>query len=626
MDLNQLELKAGLEVHQQLDTGKLFCRCPIILHENEKPDFVFERQLRPVASELGEFDKAALEAFQKKLVYEYHGFHDSCCLREADEEPVAVADEKAFETVLQIALMCNAEIFNSMHVMRKTVIDGSNTSGFQRTMLVSHGGKIVLKNKEIGVQAIVLEEDSARPLEKTEGKVVYNLDRLGIPLIELATDPDLKTPEEVKECALKIGELMRRTCSARRGLGTIRQDLNISIKGGARIELKGVQELEMIDEFVRREMQRQAKLLELKEELENRGIVEELDTPIKNLSAIFGKTQTPFISSALKEGKRVLGAKIPGFAGLLGLELQPGRRFGTELSDYVKARSKAKGIIHSDENLAQYKFTEQEVNAIKTELGIGEQDAFVLVVENEKETKEALLAVNARCFQAWDGVPNETRNALEGGNSSYSRPLPGAARMYPETDLKEVQLDKTYLAELKKRLPLTLQEREKLYKGKGLSGKLVDQMKLNNWACFFESMLSKGFDATLVASLLLDTLKQLEREKVDVKKLGEKELEEVLIAEKTGVVSKDVLLQVLKAKSESPTTTVKEIVKSLGMEKVDSSELEAAVKKVIVANEKIVKEKGLRALGALMGDVMKEMKGKASGKDVSEMLKKELSK
>jgi glutamyl-tRNA(Gln) amidotransferase subunit E len=238
MDYSAIGLKCGLEVHQQLDTGKLYCRCPSLLREG-KPDFVFRRRLRASASEMGEIDRAAAEQSGRGMLFEYNSFKDCCCLVEADEEPPKPTDPQALETVLKISLMCNASVFDELFAMRKIVVDGSNTTGFQRTMLVAENGSLDLGKKKIGIQTIVLEEDACRPVEKTADKVVYSLDRQGIPLIEIATAPEIRSPEEALECALKLGELLRRTCKAKRGLGTIRQDINISIEGGARVEIKG---------------------------------------------------------------------------------------------------------------------------------------------------------------------------------------------------------------------------------------------------------------------------------------------------------------------------------------------------------------------------------------------------
>src|SRR3989344_1236718 len=234
---------------------------------DDKPDFTVKRRLRPVASELGEQGRAALEAFAKGLHYDYGGFSDTISLIELDEEPPQPADEDALRTALEVSLMCGSGVIDEMHVMRKAVIDGSNTSGFQRTMLVSVGGTVQVGKKKLGIQTIVLEEDAARPTEKTEKRIAYSLARLGIPPIEPATEPGIETPEEAKEAARAIGSVFRLTGKAKRGLGTIRQDLNVSIRGGARVEIKGVQDLEIIDEYVRREVQRQQKLLEIKAEL-----------------------------------------------------------------------------------------------------------------------------------------------------------------------------------------------------------------------------------------------------------------------------------------------------------------------------------------------------------------------
>lgn len=614
-DFAKLGLKAGLEVHQQLDTGKLFCRCPSTLREDE-PDIIFNRKLRAVASELGEFDAAALEASGKELTFEYQAHQDTTCLIEADEAPPMPADKEALETVLKIALMANSEIMDEMVVMRKAVVDGSNTSAFQRTMLVSVGGKIKLKNKEVGIQSIALEEDSGRPIERKGNVVVYRLDRLGIPLIELATAPDLKTPEEVKECAMKIGELFRRTCMAKRGLGTIRQDVNISIAAGARVEIKGVQQLEMIDEFVRREVQRQVALIELKKELESRK-VGKLALEEKDLSNVFKASECKFL-----KGKTIFGAKVKGLAGLLGKEVQPGRRFGTELAAYVKARAGLKGILHSDE-LPAYGVSEEEMREVGKIFGLGKGDAFILVQAEKSRADKAFVVIAERIASALKGVPEETRNALEGGNTEYSRPLPGAARMYPETDLDTVRVDAGCLKKLKGELPLEVEQRAKLYKSKGLGNKLVHKMVLSNKACFFESLIGKGINATAAATLLLETAIQLKRQGVEV---SNEMIGKVLVAEKKGKITKDVFVDLLKQWGQSPGKGLEEIVAGASVGKAGKGEVDSVVEKIVEKNLKLVEEKGMHAVGALMGEAMKELKGKASGQEISAVLGKEIAK
>ncbi len=617
-DWKKLGLKAGLECHQQLETGKLFCRCPSTLRE-DKPDKIFERKLSAVASELGEFDKAAVEAFQKDLSFRYEAYTDTTCLIESDEEPPQPADQKALETTLKVALMAKANILDEMFVMRKAVIDGSNTSGFQRTMLISLGGQIEIENKKVGIQSLALEEDAARPTERTNQTVSYRLDRLGIPLIELATAPDLKTPEEVKECAQKIGELFRRTCKAKRGLGTIRQDVNISIAKGARVEIKGVQQLNLIDEYVRREIQRQQSLVELMQEMQKRGITEkELEEETFELSAIFKETECKFL-----KGKPVFGVKLHKMQGLVGKEIQPERRFGTELAGYVKAKTGLKGILHSDE-LPAYGISEREIEHVRHKCNCIMNDAFVLVQGPEKKAKKALEVVLKRCKQCLKGVPEETRNALEDANTEYSRPLAGAARMYPETDLAPVIVEEKSLESLKKKLPLTVKEREKLYQKQGLSENLVKEMKLSNYACFFEKLLKKGVNATLAATTLLQGLTHLRRE--GHSQISKEMVEKALLLEKEKKLSKDVLLEFLKEWSKTPEASVEAVLKERSLEKATDSKIRAVVAKIVKKNTALVKEKGRSATGALMGDAMRELKGKADGKAISAILKEEIEK
>ncbi|MEM0360440.1 MAG: Glu-tRNA(Gln) amidotransferase subunit GatE [Candidatus Diapherotrites archaeon] len=623
MDCSSFGLKCGIEVHQQLDTGKLFCRCPSILKEG-KPDFVFKRRLRTAASEMGEIDRAAAEQSGKQMLFEYYSFNDCCCLVEADEEPPKEADKEALETALKIALMCNARVFDELFVMRKIVLDGSNTSGFQRTMLVAENGFLELKDKKIGIQTIVLEEDSCRPIEKNSEKIVYSLDRQGIPLIEIATAPEIKSPQEAQECALKIGELLRRTCKAKRGLGTIRQDINISIEGGARIELKGVQELEMISKFVELEVQRQAMLIELKKELEKRGITEkDLQEKETDVSEIFSKTECKFVASDLKAGKKAFAIKLKGFAGLIGKELQPDRRFGTEIKDYLNARHNIKGLLHSDE-LPKYGISAEEKKKIAEKLDCKEKDAFLILIESQEKSSKAFETVRERCALALKGIPEETRNALENGSSSYSRPLPGAARMYPETDLKTISIDKKTLEELKRSLPLTIAQRLELYKKHGLSSKLAEEMKLSNHACFFETLLAKGFNATTAAALLLEGLKTLEREGLEISAITSEKILALLEAEKKGKISKDVLLDVLRETAKG--MPLEKAIEGIAIKKAGASEIEKTIERIIEANESLVLEKGMLAVNALMGDAMKELRGRTSGKEVMELLEKRIAK
>jgi len=362
IDYKALGLKVGLEMHQQLDTKhKLFCNCPTIIRHDD-PHGQFYRRLRPTPSELGEIDPAAFFEFKRGRGYVYETYNDSVCLVEHDEEPPHDLNPEAIDIALEVALMLHAHPVDEIHVMRKVVIDGSNTTGFQRTAIIALGGYVDDIEGRIGIQTICLEEDAARKIKETDDKVIYRLDRLGIPLIEIATAPHIHTPEQTQRVAYKIGQILRMTGKVKRGLGTIRQDLNISIPKGAKIEIKGVQRLDLLAKIVEYEVMRQLNLLKITEELKIRNVTEEdLHSDIVDVSGIFTNTKCKIIRNALRRGGVVKAVKLPKFSGLLGFEIQPGRRFGTELSDYARAWGGVGGIFHTDE-LPRYGITSDEVS------------------------------------------------------------------------------------------------------------------------------------------------------------------------------------------------------------------------------------------------------------------------
>ena len=261
IDYEKIGLKCGLEIHQQLDTKKLFCNCISLLRQDE-PDFEVKRNLHVVAGESGEVDTAASYEVSLNKDFIYQGY-DTTCLVELDESPPRKINQEALRIALQISILLNAKIFSATQIMRKTVVDGSNTSGFQRTVLVAKDGFVETSYGKVRIESVCLEEDSARIISKEDGKSVYRLDRLGIPLIEIATAPDIKTPSQAKEVALYLGNILR-SFKVKRGIGTIRQDVNVSIKNGKRVEIKGVQNPELIKKSVELEVKRQQSFLKNK--------------------------------------------------------------------------------------------------------------------------------------------------------------------------------------------------------------------------------------------------------------------------------------------------------------------------------------------------------------------------
>ncbi len=630
IDFRKLGLKVGLEIHQQLATRhKLFCSCPVELVE-EGPEDVFPRRLRPTRSEIGEVDVAALFEWRKGRVYEYHAPRAASCLVEADEEPPHEINREALVIALAVAKALHAKPVDEVHVMRKIVIDGSNTTGFQRTAIVALGGYVTLSSgKRVGIQTICVEEDAARKIGEEGVRVKYKLDRLGIPLIEVSTAPDLETPEEAQEAAYLIGQLFRLTGRVRRGIGTIRQDLNVSIKGGAKVEIKGVQRLDLIAKVVAYEALRQYRLLQIRDELRSRGVKpEDLDNvEIVDVTDVFRGTKSRVIRRALSRGGRVLAVKLPGFHGILGVEVQPGRRFGTELADYARFWGGVGGLFHTDE-LPAYGITSEEVEKLYEKLGARKGwDAIVIVADEERKARKALEAVVERAKQALIGVPRETRAALEDGTTRYMRPQPGAARMYPETDIPPFEITEDVLKEAEALVPEPPEKKLEKLKSYGLSDELAQQVLRDIHLDLIEKLIEEfrgRVPATLIASTFTNILRSLRHEGVDVEAIPEHAYRELFSMIAEGRLAKDAIPDVLKFLAENPGSNVSEAIEKLGLGGVSLEEVEREVEKILDQLEGELREKGERIFGKVMGRVMAKYRGRVEGRVVAEIVKRRI--
>lgn len=503
-------MKCGIEIHQRLATAKLFCSCPSQLEEGKEADIRIERYLHPVLSELGQVDRAALAEFQKGKKFEYGCYHASNCLVETDEEPPHALNSEALAIALQVSLQMNAAPVDEVHCMRKIVIDGSNTGGFQRTAIVAMEGGIDTTQGRVGITQVALEEESAGIVETKEDRTVYRLDRLGIPLVEISTEPEIKSPEHCREVAEKIGMILRATGRVARGIGTIRQDVNISIEGGARVEIKGAQELKQLPLLVENEVRRQKELLTLLEEIKHRVYGKEFVGEAMDVSEIFQATESKLIAAGLQQNEKVFGMRIERHAGLLGKEINPNRRYATELSEYAKPAG-VKGIIHSDEDLKKYGMTESEMDAVRQRLKAGHGDAFVLVVAPLEIAHKALQKVRER-LQTFR-VPEETRRANPDGTSSYMRPLPGSARMYPETDVPPIELNKEFLRKMQKQKGESLEEKQARFR-ELLHGntELVNAMISSPRPALFEQAIKEKIEPVVVATTMTSTCTYIRRE------------------------------------------------------------------------------------------------------------------
>ncbi|NJE84670.1 Glu-tRNA(Gln) amidotransferase subunit GatE [Thermococcus sp. CX2] len=619
-DYEKLGLKVGLEIHRQLDTKKLFSPVPSEL--SDEVEFTFQRRLRPTISELGEIDPAALEEFKKGRTYIYEGSYELADLVYIDEEPPHMPDEEALRVALQIGYLLNATPVDEVHFMRKIVIDGSNVSGFQRTAIIAMNGKVETPWGTVGIPTVCLEEDACRIVERREKEVIYRLDRLGIPLVEISTTPDIHHPEQAKVVAKFIGDALRATRKVKRGLGTIRQDLNVSIKGGARVEIKGVQELDMIPLIIEREIERQLKLLEIRDELRKRGVKpEDIREEFYDVTEIFENTPSKIIARTIKTGGKVLAIKLPKFRGLIGKEIQPGRRLGTEMAD--RAKKYVRGIFHIDE-LPNYGITELEVNAVIEKLGLGEEDAFVLVAAEEETAKNALREVIQRAREAIEGVPEETRRALPDGNTQYMRPLPGKARMYPETDIPPILITKEMKEEILANLPELPQERvERYVKEYKIDKSLAETLVNDERDELFEELIEMGVKPSLAASTLVVVLKGLKKE-APIENITDEHIKEAFELYLAGKIAKEAFEDIFKELALNPEKTAKQVAEEKGLTLLSEEEVERIIDEIVQQNIEVIKAKGMGAMGMLMGRAMAKLRGRADGKLVSALVRKKI--
>ncbi|MCQ2086115.1 MAG: Glu-tRNA(Gln) amidotransferase subunit GatE [archaeon] len=614
------KLICGIEIHQQLDTEKLFCSCKSCLSDDGYGSIY--RELRPTTNETGEIDRAALAQFQRNFGYRYQSVPESSCLVELDEEPPHEVNTKAMEIALTFSKMMKAHIVDEIHFMRKIVVDGSNTSGFQRTALIATNGEINVNEKKIPILSICLEEDACRKIKTTDEEITYRLDRLGIPLIEVATGPNIETPEECMEVALKIGTYLRATKSVKRGIGTIREDLNISIPGGARVEIKGIQELRLIPLYVQNEANRQRMLLNVKSILAERK-VEEVEFRAIDITDIFINCKSKVVKDILSKRGRVIAARLPGFAGVMN-GADGTLRLGSEMAQRARTKS-VNGILHSDE-LPNYGIDKEYVDKINERLEITKEfDAFVICAANEEKAKNALKAVIERVNIALKGIPEETRDPLPDGTSRYSRPLPGSSRMYPETDIPPIEITKERIDEIHNNLPELPDETEKrlmlLY---GLNTQQAKQIIHQGNVDLFEKVIKKYGMISVAVTIFLNVYGELEHEGINVS-FSDDLVMSIFEMLKKDRFAKEAIPDLLREVASG--VDLETAVNKCGLLAIDLSEAVQVIAQVVKEREKFIIEKGsLASIKPLMGPVMKKLRGKIDGKKVSEILANEIKK
>lgn len=618
----KIGLRVGLEIHQQLASAtKLFCGCPIL--KSEQLPRSFERRLRPSQSETGRLDPATVFEFAKGKPNVYRWNTDSSCLVEADEEPPHPLNSEAVDIALLVSSLLHSNIVDEVHVMRKIVIDGSNTTGFQRTAVVALGGFLDVRGRRVGVQTVTLEEDAARILGEDAKARYFALDRLGVPLVEIALEPVSGTPEELGEVALHLGRVLRSTGRVARGLGTIRQDLNVSVLGGRVVEVKGVQKLNLVSKVVGYEASRQMGLIELAGEIARKGIktggIRSLD-----VSSLMQRSSSGVIQRALREGGKVVCVSVPGFAGLLGWEPYPGIRLGRELAELARANGLG-GVLHSDE-FSRQGIAPQEEASLRNELESGKDAALVLIAGDNSKVSRVITAMTKRVEQAFEGVPPETRAPTNDGETRFMRPRPGAQRMYPETDIPDIVITAEQVQAASMMVPEQWQSKVRRYEREySLSGDMALKVYDSGRAPMFERLAKElRLEPSVVASLLIDLPSRLEREGMDEDSIRDEVLEEVLRAVAQKRVAKEAAPDVVRLVAKGEAKDVNSAIADLGLRPMEARELESLVEKVVAAEAKMVAERGEEAFSPLMGEIMQQARGKVDGQLVSRLLREKL--
>ncbi len=626
IDYDRLGLKCGLEIHYQLDTKKkLFCNCPVGLRKNPH-DAEIIRHMRPTLSELGEYDGTALMEFKTKKEVHYQLYYDATCSYEMDDTPPFPLNKEALDIALEIALLLNCQIADEIHVSRKQYLDGSIPTGFQRTIAVGVNGWIPYKNRKIGILQLCLEEDACREIADDGHVIVFRTDRLSTPLVEVITAPDMQTPQEAAEVDRELGRILRATGRVRRGIGTVRQDVNVSIRGGTRIEIKGVPRTGLIENLVHYEAVRQHALLSLKRGLKTRGISSDtLKTETIICTDVFNATPLEPIADAVKKGGVVGAVKICGFAGYLRFPVSPSRTFADELRGRVRVIScldKPPILFHSDDIHVVPGFPfpfNEEWKKVKELLGTKYTDAVVIVWGNLHDVRTAMSEITIRAKEATVGVPSETRQVLKGGETDFERILPGPDRMYPDTDSVPIPIHETKLKKIRKRLPHPPAHWRNKYTHH-LSDELISQLIDEDHIELFDEVFREtGSDPKLIAITLVATQKTAMRQKCAAGKIKKEQFIKLFKSYEKGLFPREAIPKILGFLIEGQKSDSE--IFTHGIEEATDEEIRKAVGKVLVEHRVSTEINPDKLISYLIGCVRKKLGKLASGKKILGLLR-----
>ena len=619
-------LKCGLEVHQQLLTDtKLFCRCPAG-HYNDEYDAEILRHMRPTLSELGEYDGTALmEKKTRKNIY-YRLNHETVCTYEFDDTPPFFISDQALDIALEIGLLLRLNMVSELHIARKQYLDGSIPTGFQRTTIVGVSGWLPYKDRRIHVRQLGLEEDSCREVSDIGHDRVYITDRLGMPLIEVVTEPEMFTPQECAEVCEVIRMLCRSTHKVRRGYGATRQDVNVSVRGGTRIEIKGVPQITRIPRLIYNEARRQCALLEIRDELSRRGVTPAtFESCERDVTGLMTKAQYQPIRSALERGLRIRCVTLRGFAGLLNKVTQEHTTFATEFSDRIRViacLTELPNLVQSD--TAAETLAARDWKQLRRKARAGERDALLLVWGDEQDARCACEEIANRAREAAAGIPSDTRQAHKDGTTGFERVLPGPQRMYPDTDLPPIEIKAERLERIAAQLPAYVWEREARYRTMKLPADTIIPLCISPRAALFDRIVDDlGVNPVFTAVVLFQRLKAMRRAGLQPEYLNDEDLYEVFTAHVDGRLAREgvpaVIEQMLRLPppQETAAERVASTLDHMGITPLADGQLPAAIEAASAALDESRFPTRTKTSRYLTGRLMKKLIGRIEGRDLA---------
>lgn len=642
LDYEEIGLIAGLEVHQQLLTErKMFCHCPARLYTKTHDGEVL-RHMRPTLSELGEYDGTALMEFKtkKNIIYLLHS--SNVCTYEMDDTPPFLVNQNAMDVAIEQCLMLGCDIVDEVHIARKQYLDGSIPTGFQRTAIVGVNGKLPFRDRSLSVVQVSVEEDSCREVSDKGHLIVWRTDRLGMPLIETVTGPDLRTPEEVAEAILLIGRVCRSTGHVRVGMGASRQDVNVSVRGGRRVEIKGVPQAGWAPKLVHGEAMRQVNLLELRAELHRRGFKQPDDVKMRHedVTSLFESSAALYLrregwEQFIDEEERrpgfelgeggfcVRAVLLPGMDGIFGWPTQPEHIFAHEIAGRVRviAGLDQQPIMLSSEKWPDYEDSQRELRRLKKKLGCGPQDTVAVIWGPEGDTLMAAEEIRARLVDAIDGIPNETRQPFEDGSTDFERILPGPDRMYPDTDSPPTRITTDRVEELRRALPPPPWVREERYEAAKVPLDTIYYLIRRGGARLVDLVVEEsGIDLRYACFFFGATLKGLRRQGIGVDSITDDQWLELFRLLTKQPLLRECLKELVAGLAGDPSASAAALVEAAGYG-VAPEGWRDAVWQVLAQNQPLYAKGDEGRLRFYLGLVMGPLRGKVPAEEVIKIIR-----